>query len=76
MHLPDLLKLPGFVAARRFRVLDKDAEKRYLAVYELEADDLNEITEVIGNAVEAGGIRMTEAIEMEPLAFVRLCEEL
>ncbi|MCX4092573.1 DUF4286 family protein [Nocardia sp. alder85J] len=41
-HLPELLSVPGFVSARRFRVHRPGAAGRhsYLAVYELEADDL------------------------------------
>ncbi|MQY26189.1 DUF4286 family protein [Nocardia aurantia] len=41
-HLPELLSVPGFVSARRYRV-HRGAQglPSYLAVYELEADDLN-----------------------------------
>lgn len=76
VHIPELLVLDGFVAARRFRVLDEGAEQRFAAVYELEADDLTSIMDVIGKAVVDEKIHMTDAIEMEPPAFVRLCEEL
>jgi hypothetical protein len=74
--VPELLQLDGFVAARRFRVLDAEPEQRFGAVYELEADDLTSIMDVIGKAVADGNIHMTDAIEMEPPAVVRLCEEL
>lgn len=41
-HLPDVLAVPGFVAAQRFRVDDKDSKlpHRYLALYEIETDDI------------------------------------
>ena len=43
-HLDDLRRLPGVVAARRFRLADtqvRDAPSphRYLAIYEIETDD-------------------------------------
>jgi hypothetical protein len=45
-HIPDMLAGPGFVAARRFRRVDQAATPdhlpAYLAIYELEADDLAE----------------------------------
>ena len=41
-HIPQILEIPGFVGARRFQVSDdaQPAPHRYMAVYELEADDL------------------------------------
>ncbi|WP_106398792.1 DUF4286 family protein [Actinocorallia populi] len=40
-HLPEVLAVPGFVSARRYKVLGGGPEGHtYLAVYELEADDL------------------------------------
>jgi hypothetical protein len=76
VHIPDLLKLDPFVSARRFKILDEESSHRYVAVYELEADDLGDVMGVIGKAVENGEIRMTDAIAMDPPAFVRLCQQL
>ena len=41
-HLADVLNAPGFVAARRFRIADRNdnAPHRYLALYEIESDDV------------------------------------
>jgi hypothetical protein len=39
VHVPEVLAVPGFVSARRFRSEDGD----YLAIYELEADDLDAV---------------------------------
>jgi len=44
-HIPELLAVPGFVAARRYQVrrdltAGESSKPTYLAVYELEADDL------------------------------------
>lgn len=42
-HLPDVLKVPGFVAARRFVAIPgvhgELPGQRYLAIYEVETDD-------------------------------------
>lgn len=44
VHLPDVLNVDGFVAAQRFKLSDaqrqSDTPYRYLAVYEIETDDL------------------------------------
>jgi hypothetical protein len=44
-HIPQILEIPGFVAARRFRrsasPTPGDDQPGYLAIYELEAGDLN-----------------------------------
>ena len=45
VHIPELLAVPGFVGARRYRIRKElghgESDKpRYLTVYELEADDL------------------------------------
>lgn len=44
VHVPDVLALPGFKRAQRFR-LDPfvDEPMRYLTVYEVEADDPQEV---------------------------------
>lgn len=43
VHVPDVLKVPGFVSARRFEAVpDMRGElpvNRYLAIYEFETDD-------------------------------------
>ena len=46
VHLADVLKLPGVVAAQRFRMSDTQHrpgpfEYGYMAVYEIEIDDIN-----------------------------------
>lgn len=41
-HLDDVLKVPGFVSAQRFKIsgeLSEGTKYRYLAIYDVEADD-------------------------------------
>jgi len=46
-HIPDALEVPGYVAAQRFRLADVQmagapgSRWRYLAIYEIETNDLN-----------------------------------
>jgi hypothetical protein len=45
VHIPELLAVPGFAAARRYRIRKdlgrgESDKPRYLTVYDLEADDL------------------------------------
>jgi len=43
-HVPDVLAVPGFIACQRFRLRPEDgaadAPTRYLALYEMETNDL------------------------------------
>jgi len=44
MHMPDMLEVPGFIKATRWMSADnkKDEIRKYLALYELETDNLEE----------------------------------
>ena len=45
-HIPDILNVPGFVSGQRFRLADaqlggeKSRTHKYLAIYEIETDDV------------------------------------
>jgi hypothetical protein len=75
-HLADVVAVEGFVSAQRFRVVDVPAmsdaptpDHRYLALYEVEADDIGAVAEalvasagtdamVISPALDAASARM------------------
>ena len=41
IHVPDVLKTPGYVSARRFVIKEpKMGRGKYLAIYEIETDDI------------------------------------
>lgn len=48
MHIPDVLAVPGYVRATRYRSFDGEREiaQRYLALYELEVTDVSELQAV------------------------------
>jgi hypothetical protein len=55
-HLPDVLKVEGFVSAKRFRAqpsIDGGLpEFPYLALYEIEAESLSDALAAVGRAAE------------------------
>jgi hypothetical protein len=74
-HVPDVLKVPGFVAATRYKVADTqfgpvDTPGRYIALYEVEVDDLAEIPAGMMNAFAANELPMSDAIAPGPITIL------
>jgi len=62
VHLPDLLTIEGFLAARRYKLSgpaprNQDPPCRYLAVYELASDDTRALMKHLGEEVARLGER-------------------
>ncbi|WP_019872999.1 DUF4286 family protein [Sporichthya polymorpha] len=75
VHLPDVLRVPGFVAATRYRYTGvpalegmDDPPHRYLALYEVNAENVKEAAEVLAAGVGAGEIALSEALDMSSFA--------
>ncbi len=53
-HLHDVVKVPGFVSAQRFELseaqMQEGIEYRYLAIYEIETDDIKSAIDALGQA--------------------------
>lgn len=51
VHIPDVLQVPGFVAAQRFRLAAMNPAQnfghRYLSLYEVETDDLDKARQAL-----------------------------
>ena len=67
VHLPEVVALPGFVAATRYKVSDAQMVPGtdalpYCAVYELDSDDLGATVAGLGAAAGAGKLHMSDAI--------------
>ena len=62
------IKIPGFIAAQRFILSDEQMQAetpyRYMAIYEIETDDLKTTLAALGQAVENGMV-ISSAIDME-----------
>ncbi len=70
IHIPQLLTFDGIVAARRLRPVDGNGP--YVAIYELEGDDLQAILDnMIANA---GQLHMSDALQLNPAPVPRLLE--
>ena len=75
-HTPELLAVPGFVSARRYRRVGDDGAPEYLAVYEIEADDLAAPVEELRRRSAAGETTASDALQLDPPPVVGLYEEL
>jgi hypothetical protein len=66
-HLQDVLAVEGFVAAQRFRLSDMDPAQefphRYLALYEVETEDLAKVTLALSQAGDSGVMRISGALD-------------
>lgn len=71
-HLHDIVGLDGFVAARRFAPVDDDGP--FVAIYEIEADDLQAAVAALREAGVRGDVRMSDVLQMDPPPTVRLLE--
>ncbi|MBI4695211.1 MAG: hypothetical protein HY749_14430 [Gammaproteobacteria bacterium] len=73
-HVPDVLNVPGFVSGRRFRLAKsqfpfntQEPTHRYLALYEIETDDLAaSLNEIVARAGTADMV-MIDAMDMSTL---------
>ncbi|BBX94904.1 DUF4286 family protein [Mycobacterium lacus] len=70
VHMPELVALDGFVSARRLRTVDGDGP--YVALYEIEGDDLQAILDNM--VANAGQLHMSDALQFDPPPVMRLLE--
>jgi hypothetical protein len=75
-HLPDVLDVPGFVSAQRFRLADAGSGElsgfEFLAIYDVESDDPQAALEQL--RARAGTDRMVLSPAMDPKASMTLYE--
>lgn len=68
-HIPDCLKLPGFMAAERFRIDQQPMgiavpAWKVMVIYEIESDDIAATLAQISKVVRTPAMPMTEALDM------------
>lgn len=73
IHLPDVVATEGYVSARRFAPIADDGP--YVAVYEIEGDDLQVIYDRMYSAYEEGKFRMSDSLKIPEPPVVRLLEQ-
>jgi hypothetical protein len=67
-HIPDLLRTPGVLGAQRYRLCETQRDKppypyQYLAIYECDADRLEEIVADISRRVGTPDMPLSEAYD-------------
>ncbi|MGD9792485.1 MAG: hypothetical protein AB7V43_03290 [Acidimicrobiia bacterium] len=72
-HLPDVLSVPGFVAAQRYtanpaQMGEAPLTHKYLAIYEIEGD-IGAALGALGSAVEAG-MDISSMLDMDTVSAV------
>ncbi|GAA3207518.1 hypothetical protein [Actinocorallia longicatena] len=73
-HFKEMLQIEGVVTARRFAALGDDAP--YVAVYELEADDIAAVQARIGEAARTGRLAAPVGVATDPPPRMWFCREL
>ncbi|MCB1687256.1 MAG: hypothetical protein KDI33_02165 [Halioglobus sp.] len=66
VHLGELVALKGIVSARRFRMARKLVEGEaapYMAIYEIETDDIDAVLQGLIGEAENSRINMSDAID-------------
>lgn len=65
VHVPEVLQVPGFVAAQRFKVSGEASSgesHKYFAIYEVEADSADAAMALLGE--HTGSFNMSDALDM------------
>lgn len=73
-HLPQICATPGFVGARRYKRRDGDGGPQYLAIYEIEADDIDEARRALSVRTAAGEVEKSDVLATDPPPVVALYE--
>jgi hypothetical protein len=73
-HIPDVIDVPGFVSARRFRLDDYqyplnqvENRHRYLALYEIETDDVAKTLEELRGRIGTPKMVMSDSLDLNGL---------
>jgi hypothetical protein len=74
-HLADVLKLPGVTAAQRYMLGDVQHRKgplewKYMAVYEIEIDDISETLDALAAASGTEAMPLSPALSSERMVWI------
>lgn len=73
-HLADVLDIPGFLSARRYRIVESRYQGeallrwRYLAIYEIECDDLSQALDEIRKRSNTAAMPISDTLDMSQVA--------
>jgi hypothetical protein len=74
VHVPDVLKIDGIIGCTRFKVADSpaaDTPGKYLAIYDVEADDFNDILDALVTAFTDGSLPTNDCLVPGPIIFLQ-----
>ncbi len=74
IHLKEIVSIEGFVAARRFEPWGHEGP--FLAIYEIEADDLDAVRARLAEATKAGRLTTPVGVSTDPPPTVRYFQEI
>jgi hypothetical protein len=67
-HIHDICAIPGVISGRRFTAdgaSPNPAPAKYMALYEIETDDINQVLAGMGERAAAGEMPMTDALDLD-----------
>lgn len=66
-HIQQIVSLPGFISAQRFKLAVNmlDNAYPYMAIYEIEADDVEAAYQALQNAAGDGSMVMSPTLDLE-----------
>lgn len=74
-HLREVVGIDGFVSARRFAPIDEDGGS-FIAIYEVEADDLEAVRARLREAISSGKLSPDTLVQKDPPPVVRWFEQI
>lgn len=71
IHLADVLAIPGFQTARRFKLASSEYAMgwQYLAIYEFVSDDVEETIQALMSRVGSDAMLLSDAMNMDDYHF-------
>ena len=73
-HLTEVLQVPGFISAQRFKVDADQAPEppkyKYLAIYEVEADEPMDVLHVLAQATAEGKIVTSDTLDLTDISTI------
>jgi hypothetical protein len=74
VHIPEILAVPGFTGARRYKVTSTDGPV-YVAVYDIEADDVTAPVKELSARSAAGRHTRSDLLATDPPPVVTIAEQ-
>ena len=79
IHVPEVLRIPGFLRARRFKTVNAPENgpyEEFLAVYEFDCDDVDTVAGLLLDASNRGELSQTDLLRWDPPPRAQVFEEI